>query len=334
MRRAGNLYHEIAGRENLLEAFRKAARGKRADESVVAFSADFETRIEELRRQILTGRFDLGHHSFFTIHDPKTRRICAPSFAERVLHHAVMNVCEPVFESFQIHDSYACRKGKGGERAVARARQFAGQNAWYLKLDIAHYFDSIDHKTALRLLARRFKDAELLELFARLLDSYHTEPGKGVPIGSLFSQHLANYYLAFLDHWLKEERQAKAYIRYMDDFVLFADSKDILTRQLAAIREYLGDNLLLTLKGNIQINRTELGLPFLGFRIFPGHVRLLARSKYRFSRKFREYERSYLAGLLSERELAPRMQALTAFVDRADSLAWRRRCIGHFGVLS
>jgi hypothetical protein len=203
-----------------------------------------------------------------------------------------------------------------------------------LKLDIAKYFDSIDHAIALRLLARRFKDANLLSLFGKIMDSYHTRPGKGLPIGNLFSQHLANLYLGFFDHWVKEIHKVKAYLRYMDDFILFADEKNRLRDELDAITDYLSEALRLRLKDNIQLNRVERGVPFLGFRIFPAHVRLNTRSKYRFSKKFQECERRYCQGVWSEKDVAAHAEALCAFTRLGDSLAFRRMCLERFGVLS
>jgi retron-type reverse transcriptase len=334
MKTAKNLYPRLSSPENLREAFNKAARGRSADAVVIAFRKNFDANIEALREQFLSRRFTLGRYHFFTIRDPKVRTICAAAFPERVLHHAIMNVCEPVFEAYHIADSYACRKNKGNARAVERAQQFSKRHAWYLKLDIAKYFDNIDHGIALELLARRFKDTALLSLFATILNSYHTAPGKGLPIGNLFSQHLANLYLGVLDHWLKEERRVKAYLRYMDDFLLFADDPASLRKELDAITRYLCDTLCLRLKYNIQLNRVALGVPFLGYRVFPACVRLNARSKYRFSEKYRNYERLYCEGRWSEKELSVHMESLCAFTQQSDSLAFRRFCIERFGVLS
>jgi retron-type reverse transcriptase len=158
------LYPKISETENLYEAFHKSARGRGTDGEVMAFRNFLDANIETLQNQLRNQQCSLGNYFFFTVRDPKVRRICASSFPERVLHHAIMNVCEETFESFHIHDSYACRKGKGNRKALARTRQFAHSYVWYLKLDIRKYFDSIDHEIALRLLKRRFKDAALLDV--------------------------------------------------------------------------------------------------------------------------------------------------------------------------
>jgi len=327
MRRIGNLYTLIAEPENLRLAFVKAARGKRDKDEVRAYSAHLDENLRLLRDQLLTRRLDVGHYSFFTVYDPKERVICAASFPERVLHHAVMNVCEPVLERYAIHDSYACRAGKGMHAAVRRAQEFLRMYPWYLKLDVRKYFDSISHVTMRGLLSRRFKDNALLTLFARILSTYETSPGKGLPIGNLVSQHLANFYLGLLDHWVKETLHVRGYVRYMDDFVLWADDKEPLQAHLHAIRSFLASELALELKDNVQINRCARGLPFLGYRVFPGRLDLGPRARQRFARKLRGYEAEWRRGAWSEAELARHMEALLSYVRFADTVELRRRIV-------
>jgi len=211
---------KIADAENLRLAFWKAAKGKRGKADCVAFRERLDENLAALRAELLEGDVPVGNYHYFTVHDPKERLICAASFRERVLHHAVMNVCEPALERAAVFDSYACRKGKGRLLAVERAQGYARTHGWFLKMDIRKYFDSIDHETLRALLGRKFKDPELLRLVDRILASYQTAPGRGLPIGNLTSQHFANFYLAPLDRFLKEELRRGAYVRYMDDFVV------------------------------------------------------------------------------------------------------------------
>ena len=145
MKRTGNLFESIYDTDNIRLAFWKAAKGKRDRKEVMAFAKDFETNIIKLHHQIKTKNPNIGNYRFFEIRDPKKRRICAAAFPERVLHHAIMNICEPVLDAYAIHHSYACRKGKGTLAALQQARMFAGRHTWFLKLDIRKYFDSIDH---------------------------------------------------------------------------------------------------------------------------------------------------------------------------------------------
>lgn len=324
MRRAGNLYDRIAEPENLRLAFLKAIRGKRAKPEVLAYAAGSDENLRLLREQLLERRVDVGHYHFFTVHDPKERVICAAAFPERVLHHAVANICEPVLERYAIHDSYACRTGKGMHAAIVRAQAFTRQYAWYLKLDIRKYFDSIRHETLMSLLERRFKDKGVLLLLRTILETYSTEAGRGLPIGNLLSQHLANFYLGHLDHRVKETLRVRGYVRYMDDFVLFGDCKATLKEHLSAVRDFLKEELGLELKDNVQLNRCGRGVPFLGYRVFPGRVALGPRARSRFGRKLRGYEGEWLSGQWSEACLQRHMEALLSYVRFADTLGMRR----------
>ena len=258
------------------------------------------------------------------VYDPKPRMICAAAFPERVLHHAIMNICEPVFERYAIFDSYACRKGKGGDRALQRGQYFSRRYGWYLKLDIRKYFDSVSHTVMSRLLARRFREKELLALFADLLASYETGPGRGLPIGNLISQHLANFYLGHFDHWLKEEMRVKGYLRYMDDFLVFAEDKAALKELLLKIVHFLDQELGLQLKDDVQLNRTVCGIPFLGYRLFGERLRLGQPARRRFLVKFRRYEKLFTCGLWDEQELQDHVEPLLAYVRKADSVGLRR----------
>ncbi len=334
MKRTGNLYCRISTYENLCTAFRKAVKGRHGSREVIAFRDDFENNIRKLREQLLCHEPDIGHYSFFKVIDPKPRNICAASFPERVLHHAIMNICEPVLESYSVYDSYACRKNKGNRKALTKAQKYARKSEWYLKLDIRRYFDSMDHLIVIRLLSRRFKDTELILLFQKLLETYHTDPGKGVPIGNLISQHLANFYLGRFDHWIKEERRVRSYLRYMDDFVLFGNDKTYLKNELAEIRRFLSEELALELNHNIQLNRCNRGFPFLGYRVFPHTIRLSPASRRRFSRKFRKYEKEWQEGRRTTDELVRCMEPLVEFTRAADADGFRRNVITRFGVSS
>ena len=235
-------------------------------------------------------------------------------------------------ESCAIYDSYACRKGKGNLKAIKRAQKFARQNVYYLKLDIKKYFESIDHNIALKLLLKKIKDRDVIIMFQNILETYQTKTGKGLPIGNLISQHLANYYLSMFDHWIKEHLGIKAYLRYMDDFILFRTDKNNLKQNLAQIHQFLYDNLQLELKHNIQLNYCSLGIPFLGFRIFPDKIRFSADSRKRFIKKFIKYEKKWINNEWTIDELVRHVEPLFAHAQMADTKAFRMDVINRFGV--
>ncbi len=332
MKRYTNVYSAIKDPDNIRLAFLKAARGKRDKTDVAAFASDFEANIQNLYNQLDNLCLDVGHYHFFKVWDPKQRMICAASFPERVLHHAIMNICEPTLDRYAIFDSYACRNGKGLHRAVYRARQYAGKYPWFLKLDIRKYFDSIDHGILMNMLEKRFKDKPVLEIFRQIVDTYETGPGCGLPIGNLVSQHMANFYLGIFDHWVKETLRIKGYVRYMDDFILFGPDQGTLKSSLRAVQCFLGKTLKLELKDDIQLNRSRLGIPFLGYRVFPGYTRLAVRSKKRFLRKFRQYEKQRRLGLWSEQEFTAHVEPLVEFTKLANAKGFRANVINQFGA--
>ena len=334
MKRAGNLYGRICDTDNIRLAFYKASRRKHDRAEIIDFKRYFESNIRTIHDQLVRQKPDLGHYRLFKVHDPKPRVICAASFPERVLHHAVMNMCEPVFESYATYDSFACRKNKGTHRAVSRAKKYAGLHPWFLKMDIRKYFDSIDHDILLSMLSKRFKDKRLMTLFGQILASYHTLPSKGLPIGNLASQHLANFYLSGFDHWIKEDLKISGYVRYMDDFIVFGKDKNSLKSTLEHIRAYLKDNLALSLKDPILLNRCSHGIPFLGFRVSGKRILLLKKSGQRFVSKFRSYEKNFTSGRWTEAALVSHMIPLVGFTKIADADGFRRETIRRFGVLS
>jgi RNA-directed DNA polymerase len=324
MKRVAHLFEKIASPANLLSAFLKARRGKGRQAEVRAFAAHLDGGIAGLRQDLLAGRCHFDRYESFRIHDPKERIIHAAPFRDRVLHHAIMNVCEPFFERLQIFDSYACRKGKGTRAALFRVREFSRRYPWYLKLDVRRYFPSIGHERLKRQLARLFKDPRLLALFEAVIDGFATEPGKGLPIGNLTSQYFANHYLAPLDHFVKERLRVPGYLRYMDDFVLWGHS----TRDLAAwegqVCDFCAERLGLELKVPC-LNRSRAGLPFLGFVVRPGGLRLSSRSCRRVRRKLRACLRDLERGRLDEDRAAKTVRSLFARTDWASGPALRRR---------
>ncbi|MBM3839284.1 MAG: hypothetical protein FJ398_15210 [Verrucomicrobia bacterium] len=332
MKRKGHLLEAIADPENLRLAFWNASKGKRGHAVVRRFREHLDDEIEALRQDLLAECVKVGDYHFFDIHDPKPRRICAASFRVRVLHHAIINLCGPILDRTAIADSYACRAGKGRLADIERAEEFARRSGWFLKLDVRRYFDSINHELLKGLLRRRFKDQRLLVLLGRIVESYSTAPGCGLPIGNLTSQHFANYYLPPLDRFVKETLRRQCYVRYMDDFVVWGDNSADLKRGRDQVRNFLQSTLGLSLKNEGQIDRSGKGMDFLGYRIFPQTTRLSRRSKLRFRRKLKAYEGRWMAGEWTEETLQRHAEPLLAFVRGADSEAFRRAVLSDLRV--
>lgn len=326
MKRAGHLFGQVVRPDNLERAFWKASRGKRARADQRAYAANLGEELARLRQGLLDGTYAVGAYRRFTVYEPKERIICAAAFRERVLHHALMNVLEPWFEKWLVFDTYACRAGKGQLAAVRRAQVFARRYAYFLKCDIRKFFDSVPHEGIEEMLRRKIKDRRVIAWLMKIVGTYETTPGRGLPIGNLTSQHLANLYLDRVDRFV-ESSTCNA-VRYMDDFVVWSDDRSALKGVRDAVDGFVRRELGLTLKDAPYINRTAHGMDFLGLRVYPGRIRANRASLDRFTRKARCYDRFLAEGIWSEAVYQERMTALTAFLQSADTLGWRRRQAG------
>ncbi|MCB1227625.1 MAG: group II intron reverse transcriptase domain-containing protein [Verrucomicrobiales bacterium] len=326
MKRVGGLFESLADASLMARAAWRAAQGKRDRSEVRSFLANLEGNCAEMVRDVMAGSYEFGTYSAFEVRDPKSRLIHAPAFRDRVMHHALMEVTGPVLERGALAHSYACRAGFGQHAALSQARQWLRRGDWFLKLDVAKFYDSLPHETVRRLLARRFRERRLLALFDRLLDSYHHTPGRGLPIGALTSQYLGNFVLDTVDRWVKQSCRLTRYLRYMDD-MLFISDRAHLNRVRAEMPGVLSE-LGLRLKGDGVLNRAECGAPFLGLVLYPDRVRLHRQARRRLRRKWKAVEKAAVCGRLTEGELQARTEALFAHARFADDAAWRRTVCG------
>ncbi len=323
MKRVGNLIARISDMDNLMLAFHKAAKGKWDKKAVSDYAENLEDNLYRLSLQISTGDVQVGNYTYFKIYDPKLRTICAASFPERVLHHALMNVCHSVFERHFVYTTYATRPGKGVYAALDRA--FKGMNTYeYVgKFDVRHYFDTIDHQVLKEKIARLFKDKVLLKIFFAIIDSYSVADGKGLPIGNLTSQYFANYYLSSFDHWCKEELKAREYIRYMDDFLLFSDDKHVLEQYVEAVNDYMKRELKLELKVAVLSDKGH-GISFLGYSLSRHKILLNSRSKKRLKSKMLLYGHLLECSEWDERRYMEHITPLLSFSRYAYSRGLRK----------
>ena len=331
MKRIGHLFESVAEFGALRRSAIAAAKGKRLSAPAAAFMVDLESECLRLERELLAQRWRPGPFRCFLIYDRKPRVISAAPFRDRVVHHAVSAAMEPCLEAYAVPASYACRKGKGNHAAVRRAREHCRGGGFFLRLDVRKYFPSVDHEVLERMLVRRFKDPRFLDLL-RLIVRHGppgSEPGRGMPIGNLTSQHFANLYLGRLDHFVKEELRVRRYLRYMDDMVFMMSDKAGLWRIYDAVRGFLADELRLSLneKQTLLAPVTE-GMPFLGMRIWPGVVRLSGASARRFRAKYRERWREYREHGIDEETLIRSAASLVGHVGHADTRRFTRSFFG------
>ncbi|MDP6439249.1 MAG: reverse transcriptase/maturase family protein [Candidatus Brocadiia bacterium] len=307
MKSHGGLFDGIVDVPNLERAATVAARGKRGKPEVARFLAEADVELPRLSLELANGSYRPRPYRQFRIRDPKPRTISCAVFRDRVVHHGVCDVIGPLLERRFIFESYACRVGKGAHRAAARAQELARRYRYFLKLDVAGFFDSVDHAILLDLLNRTFREKRLLDLLEIIVRSSPpgAADGKGLPIGNLTSQWFANLYLDGLDHHVKETMRTPGYIRYMDDMLLFSDSKAALWAAHDQTAAWLDRNRALAVKTTATVLAPcSEGIPFLGLRIFPGTWRLQRARFLRTRRRMRGQERGFLAGRLSSEQLA------------------------------
>ena len=310
--------------ENLRLAYIKAKRGKSAKKEVLAYTQHLQENLMHLHWSLLNDQVQVGGYHYFTIYDPKERLICAAPFAQRVLHHALMNICHEDFERYQTNDSYASRIGRGTYKALAQAIHNQNTYRYCLKLDVRKYFDSIDHSILLQQLQRLYKDPHLLLLFFQIIDSYSVVPNKGLPIGNLTSQYFANHYLALADHYIREQLHACAYARYMDDMLIGDNDRERLLSLGKTLREYLATQLQLTLKVFLLAPTTQF-TAFLGYRITQHHQRLSKRSANRFRERLKHLYYQYNNDQIDQAHLQQHLLPLLAFTDKVQSKNFRQQ---------
>jgi hypothetical protein len=313
MKSYGGLFAAVVARRNVEVATDRAARGKRDRPAVQRFLAARDANIGQLVEDLAEGVYRPGPYRQFGILDPKPRLISCADFRDRIVHHAICRILGPLIDGRMIADSYACRDGKGAHRALLRARDFSRRFSWTLKADIRRYFDSVDHEALLRRLERLVREPALRALLAAIVRHPFPgqAPGKGLPIGNLTSQWFANLYLDELDHWAKEARRIPGYVRYMDDIACWAESKDALFAFAAEMRAFLAERLQLNLKEDrLVIAPVTEGMPFLGWRVYPGLLRQQGTRLRRQRRLIARRELEYLRGEISAETLQDSVRAV------------------------
>lgn len=305
MKRYNNLFEQIISWQNFRLAFLKASKGKSRSSEVILFTTKLDENLEVLRHGIANQTYSIGEYRQFKIYDPKERIISVASFKDRVIHHAIINILEPIFEKQFIFHTYACRKGKGTHAAARYVFKKARSNNFFLKLDIKKYFDSIDHTELKRQLIRIIKDKRCLILLFKIIDSYYFQENKGLPIGNLTSQFFANLYLSSLDHFILEQLKSACYARYMDDMIILADSVQELKEISHSIQMYIKQKLDLTLKQEIY-GKVSKGIPFLGWEITNNSITVLSKTKKRMKKKLKEIQHDFLSGKITEEKAAER----------------------------
>lgn len=338
-----NLWPQVVCWQNLLAAYHTCRRRKRYRQPATEFDFAWEENLLSLQRDLLAGNYQHGPYYHFHISDPKPRLISAAPFRDRVFHHALVAVLEPVFERGFIHDSYACRVGKGTHRAIQRTQRFMRRHAWCLKTDIVKFFPSVDHEVLLHTVRRRIADPQVLDLIETVLRSGADMPDqtdgpdwfpgddllaplrpRGLPIGNLTSQFFANVYLDPVDHFIREELRMPGYVRYADDLLLFADSKarlweaaELLTTRLERCRLRLHPR-------KTQVQPTQRSITYLGLQVGREQLRMSRQGMRRFIRRTRRQRHEFAHGDLALKDIPVSLKAWQAHLRGMNSQAIQR----------
>lgn len=344
MKRIGNLYGKICSFENLYLAACRARRGKRYRPDVAAFHHDLEKELLRLREELRRESYQPGSYRAFRIRDPKPRLISAAAYRDRVVHHAVCQVIEPIFDRAFIFDSYANRRGKGTHKALDRCTSFSRRFPYVLKCDLEKYFPSIDHEILKARLARKLKCRDTLWLLGEIIDNSNPqediirhfpcdtlltplERRRGLPIGNLTSQFFANVYLDGFDHVVQQDLRCPAYVRFSDDFLIFKESKEELREMRQTLQKYLNGLRLCLHPRKCQVAPTRAGVDFLGWLVFPDHRLIRRTTGVRFQRRLRSLQDEYAQGLISLTMVRSSLMSWLGHLKHGDTWGFKKKLL-------
>lgn len=336
MKRYGGLWEQVLSWPNLVEAARKAARGKRNRLAVQRFNFGQEFELLRLWRELENGTYRPGGFRTHWITHPKPRLISAAPYRDRVVHHALMNVLEPILDHHFHPHSFACRRGKGTHAAADRLQKLMRRHRYVLQCDIRKYFPSIDHELLKAMFRLRLKDARVLMLMDQIVDgSNDQEPvcdwysgdslltpimrRRGLPIGNLTSQWFANWYLDRLDQTVTSGLGIGAYVRYCDDFLLLSDDRVQLKDALVAVESLVSQLRMRLHPGKTSVIPTRDGVRFVGFRIWPTHRILRKENTRAIRRRVRWMRNAYGEGLIDWADIKPRLVSWLGHARQANS---------------
>ena len=318
MKRYGDLFQKIVEPYNIYLAYRFARKGKTWQDTIKVFEDNLENNLEQIRNSLVSYTFTTSKYETFVIYEPKRRVIYKLPFnPDRIVQHAIMNIVEPILESFFIYDSYACRKGKGIHAGSRRTMEFirkVGKDGYCLKMDISKFYPSINHNILFNIIERKIKCQDTLNLLEDII--YSIKGGYNVPVGNYTSQWLGNLYLNELDQFAKHELKVQHYIRYCDDFIFFHQDKRFLHFVATSIKDFLADTLNLKLSKN-RVFPVRQGIDFLGYRHYPNYVLLRKSAVKRIKRRVKK-----LPKLLASEKISP-LQFQSSI---ASTQGWLRWC--------
>ena len=275
----------MSSESNINEADDKARLGKKAKRAIARHDKYKDKHIKDLAESLRDGTYKTSSYIKERIFEPKRRILFKlPYYPDRITHHAILDILEPIWVKLFIKNTYACIKGRGIHKLEKDLKRdlLLYSPKYCLKLDIRKFYPSINQDILKVIIRKKIKDKKLLSI----LDEIITSVDSGVPIGNYLSQFFANLYLTYFDHWIKEVLKCKFYYRYADDITILGNDKEELWMIFKKIKLYMSENLDLSIKGNYQVFPIDSrGIDFVGYRVFHTHTLLRKRIKKRFCKK-------------------------------------------------
>jgi len=338
------LYEQIISKKNLLESYKKARKGKSKKEYVKEFDSNYPYEISKLYKELKNKTYLPSKLNKFIVRDPKTRTIHSSKFRDRIVHHAIVNILNTIYDKIFICDSFASRKNKGTHNAVKRFEYFVNKvskngtltkkkfnnnsiKGFILKADFKHYFDTIDHEVLINILRKKIDDEETINLIKLILYNFETEKGKGLPLGNYTSQFFANIYLNELDYYIKHTLKVRYYIRYVDDFVIVEEDKRKLEYYLEHIKYFLPCLKLKLHENKTKISPLRNGVTFLGYRVFYNYKLLRKRNIKHFLRRLEDNLELYNKNELTEEQLKNKLSGWFGYAKFANTYNFRKKII-------
>ncbi len=332
------MYQQLCSYENLYLAYKKARKRKTLKPYVIEFEENLEDNLLQLRSELLLHSYQPKPLQTFIIRDPKTRKINRSDFRDRVVHHALCNIIEPILEKKFIYDSYANRKGKGTLAAIKRFDHFKRKvsknftliknseniKGFVFKADIKQFFDNVDHEILLNIIKRTIKDQKIIWLIKTILANKNT----GMPLGNLTSQFFANVYLNELDQFVKHKLKAKYYLRYVDDHAVLHKSKEKLEKYKVKVNNFLNEKLALQLHSDkSRIFPLYRGTNFLGLKIFPYHEIIQKKNIQKFKLKLERLCLQYDQSLTDYDNIYDFLEGWCAYVKNTNSYKLKKKLL-------
>lgn len=347
-----NLYNKLCSYENLLDSFNKAKKNKSKMSYVIKFEENLELNLLNLQKELKNEAYCPSSLKKFIVRDPKTRIIHSSIFIDRIVHHAIINVIEPIYRNIFIYDSFASQKDKGTHEGIKRFQKFMKKvshngrlvknpysknsiEGYVLKCDIRKYFDSMNHEILIKILEKKIQDKKIIDLIRKVLDNFNSGVyGIGLPLGNYTSQFLANVYLNELDYFIKHKLKSKYYIRYVDDFVILHRNKIRLEYLKRRIEEFLVSLELKLHPDKCKILPLRNGINFLGYRIFYRYILLRQRNIKHFKKKLEQNLELYKQGLIDKENLSCRIEGWMGYAKFANTYRLREQIMKSTGLNS